>query len=79
MPRTRYAVNTAMGNEMPCHHTIIDTTGTTYTFYEIEERKEIIEDKTKTKWTNRKRKIRKENKKIIPGRIEEYSKKNGQM
>ena len=26
-------------NAMPCHDTTVDTTGTTYTFYEIEKRK----------------------------------------
>ena len=39
LPRM-YAVSTAVGNAIPCHH-ILDTTGTTYTFYKIEERKYI--------------------------------------
>ena len=34
---------------MQCHVIILDTTGTTYTFYEIEKRKETIKEKTKTK------------------------------
>ena len=38
---------------MQCHVIILDTTGTPYTFYVIEKRKETIEDKTKTKKTNR--------------------------
>ena len=32
----------------------MDTTGTTYTFYEIEQRNKTIQEKTKTKKTNRK-------------------------
>ena len=43
---------------MPWHRPTVDTTGTTYTFYEIEKRKETIKEKTKTKETNRKRKKR---------------------
>ena len=39
---------------------LVDTTGTTYTFYEIDEEKDTVKQKTKTK-TNRK----KEKKKII--------------
>ena len=38
---------------------LIDTTGTTYTFYKIERRKETIKENTKTKKTNRKRKRKK--------------------
>ena len=45
-----YAVSTAVGSAMPCH---LDTTGTTYIFYEMEKRKETIKEKTKTKKTNR--------------------------
>ena len=38
---------------MKCHVilqllTVVDTTGTTYTFYETEKRKETIKEKTKT-------------------------------
>ena len=54
---TRYAVSTAVGNAMPCHHNIVDTTGTTYTFYE--KRNEKKQSKRKqyqgAKKTNRKR------------------------
>ena len=32
---------------------VIDTTGTAYTFYEVEKRKETLKEKTKTKKTNR--------------------------
>ena len=41
---------------MKYHVNILDTTGTTYTFYKIEKRKKTIKGKTKTKKTNRKRK-----------------------
>ena len=34
---------------MQCRVIILGTTGTTYTFYEIETRKETINEKTKTK------------------------------
>ena len=63
LPRTRYAISTAVGNAIPCHHTInsLDTTGTTYTFYEMEKRKETIKEKTKTNKTNRKMKTNKLN------------------
>ena len=44
---------------MQCHVVILDTTGTTYIFYEVDKRKETIEEKTKTKKTNRKRKRKK--------------------
>ena len=52
-----YAVSTAVGNAMPCHHTTytVVTTGTTYTFHETEKRKGTIKEKTATKKTNRKR------------------------
>ena len=43
---------------MQCYVIILDTTGTTYTFYEIKEQKGTIKEKTKTKKTNRKRKGR---------------------
>ena len=48
-----YVVST-MGNEMPC--IILDTTGTSYTFYETEKRKGT-KKKTKTRKTNRIRKV----------------------
>ena len=44
---------------MQCHVIILDTTGTTYTIYEIGKRKETIKEKTDKKWTNRKRKTKK--------------------
>ena len=34
---------------MRCRVIVLDTTGTTYTLYEIEKRKETIEEKTETK------------------------------
>ena len=37
---------------MQCHVIILNTTGTTYAFYEIEKRNEAIKEKTKTKKTN---------------------------
>ena len=53
---------------MQCHVIIllliIDTTGTTYTFYEIEKGKGTIKEKTKTEKTNRKRKRRKNERKL---------------
>ena len=57
MPRTWYAVSTAVGNAMLFHYTtVVDTTGTIYAFYEIEKSKETaVKDKTKTKKTNRTR------------------------
>ena len=63
--RQRYyvAIYLVRSKPMPCHHAIIvmDTTGTTYTLYEIEKQKETIKEKTKTKNPNRIRK-RKTNK-----------------
>ena len=38
---------------------VLDTTGTAYTFYEIEKRQETIGEKTRTKKTNRKGKRKK--------------------
>ena len=43
---------------MRCHVVILDTTDTTYTFYEIEKRKDT-KKKTRTKKTNRKKKRKK--------------------
>ena len=45
------------------HATILDTIGTTSTFYEIEEQKETINEETKTKKMNQKRKRTNEKKK----------------
>ena len=56
LPRTRYAVSSAVGNAMSSYQ--LDTTGTTYTFYET-GKKEAIKNKTKTRKTNRKRKKQK--------------------
>ena len=43
----------------------IDTTGTTYTIYEIVKRKEAIKGETKTKQTNRKKKRKKKWHRIV--------------
>ena len=71
IPGTWYACSkhSSVGNAMSschhvimssCHHVIIlDTTGTTYTFYGIEKRKETIKEKAKTKKTNQRRKRKK--------------------
>ena len=53
LPRM-YAVSTAVGNAVPCSSYILDTTGTTYTFYVIEKQKK----QSKKEKTNRKRKRR---------------------
>ena len=46
--RTRYAVST-VGNAMQCHVIILNRTGTSYTFYEIEKTKEYKENQNKSK------------------------------
>ena len=66
LPRTRYAVSTAVGNAMACHHIpgilLRYTIRTTYTFYELEKGKKTIKDETKKEDESRELKKKNETK-----------------
>ena len=84
LARTSYTeITAAVGNAMSCHHTIlIDTTGTIYTFYDINKRKETEQTAKKQKRQNERDKKSKNNnnKTVAPpspprGRCDEHLKR----